>query len=87
MSGAWLGGANLSDAILWSTNLSGALLVQEPDNENGEGEYKVVTGLTQRQLDWAIADPGKPPNLNRVLDAETGEPLVWRGKPVNLDPV
>ena len=38
-----------------------------------------VVGLTQSQLDLAYAHPDKPPNLDGVLDAKTGQPLVWTG--------
>ena len=42
-----------------------------------------ATGLTQGQLDEARSDPNNPPFLEGVLDAETGEQLVWRGKPLD----
>ena len=41
-----------------------------------------ATGLTQAQLDTACANPKTPPMLEGLMDAETGEPLVWRGKPL-----
>lgn len=87
--GAKLRRANLSDAKLWGANLYGAILQNailsgadfcgiDADSQ----EYREpVRGLTQNQLDQARADPGNPPKLDGVLDAETGEPLVWRGKP------
>ena len=78
LAGAWLGGANLSGAHLWSTNLSRAFLVLKPDDEQGKGDNKVVTGLTQEQLDWAFVNPNHLPKLEGVLDAETGKPLVRR---------
>lgn len=37
-------------------------------------------------LDEARSDPQNPTNLNGVLDAETGEQLVWQGKPLDDDP-
>ena len=40
-----------------------------------------VKSLTQRQLDQACANPENPPKLSGLRDAETGEPLEWRGKP------
>ena len=69
LSGAWLAGANLSGADLTAANLSGARLYG-------------VQGVTQSQLDQATADSDNPPKLMEgVLDAETGEQLVWRGGP------
>ena len=70
LSGAYLFGANLSGVDFTGTNLSGARL----SLDNGSDS---VTGLTQSQLDSARADPDNPPNLEGVVDAETGKPLVW----------
>ena len=79
LSGAHLGGPNIppGDIVMIAfgpesagANLSGAYL----------GEVK---NLTQKQLDEARADPKKPPLLDGALDAETGLPLVWRGKPLD----
>ena len=79
MSDAKFRNADLSKAILRGANLSGADLcdadVHSPDNK------APVRGLTQAQLDEACADPDNPPKLDGALDAETGMPLVWRGKP------
>ena len=36
-----------------------------------------VMGLTQSQLDRAIADTARPPGLRGVQDAETAAPLLW----------
>lgn len=50
--------------------------------------FRVAQGLTQRQLDDALADPDNPPELDHVVDAATGEQLVWRGdapEPTVLD--
>lgn len=78
---ATLRGANLRDANLFCTDLTGADLsnldmsvVDFQSSTNGK------TTVTQAQLDMACADPDNPPNLKGVMDAETGEPLVWRGK-------
>ena len=82
LSGASLWNANLSGAKLSGANLSGANLSDIeflPDSDSGSPGP--VTGLTQAQLDEACADPDNPPKLDHVLDAETGKPLVWRGKP------
>ena len=77
LSLANLRGADLSDASLLGSDLSGADLY-------GAGPADVhspVIGLKQAQLDQASADPANPPKLGGVVrDAETGEPLVWRGK-------
>ena len=60
--------SNLTDAILMGANLTGADLSDSK-------------GLTQEQLDDdAFADETFPPKLPNVADAETGVPLVWRGK-------
>ena len=82
-------GVNLSVARLWYANLTGALLI-DADLSHAVLEYANLSGadlrgargLTQKQLDAAIANPDNPPQLDGVLDAETGEQLVWRGKPV-----
>ena len=80
LTDAVLSGANLSDATLSDTTLVGANLSGVIFSENGKIP---ATGLTQDQLDQACADPANPPKLDGVVDRETGEPLVWRGKPLN----
>ena len=70
LSGAYLLGTKLSGVDFDGTNLSGARLSSDNDE-------KPATGLNQSQLDLARADPGNPPYLNGVVDAETGKPLVW----------
>ena len=70
-------GANLSHANLIGTNLSGVKFIDQG--------RRPVKGLTQAQLDMAYADPANPPKLQGVVDAETGEPVVWRGKPIDSD--
>ena len=94
LSGARLRGANLSEADFWGANLCGTVL----RNANISGAdfcgvrarssaYRTPAhGLTQIQLDEARADTDNPPYLEGVLDAETGEQLVWRGKPVDDAP-
>ena len=87
LSGARLRRANLSEVKLWGANLSKAIL--RDANLSGADLYgidarsptynKPVCGLTQAQLDLAVADPHNPPKLEGVRDAETGEQLVWRG--------
>ena len=69
--------ADLTDALLIQTNLTRAVL----DCTNLTGASLLgVRGLTQVQLDQACADPTNPPSLDGD-DADTGEPLVWRGPP------
>ena len=51
------------------------------------GRQNPAKGLTQAQLDEARSDPDNPPDLEGVLDAETGEQLVWQGKPLDDDSV
>ena len=67
LSGAILQDADLSGARLWNANLSGAHLC-------------VYEGLTQEQIDQAVADSDKPPDLTGVVDAQTGKPLDWNPK-------
>ncbi len=75
-----LTGANLLDAklnhahLVWA-DLTGANL----DGANLSGaDLRACKGLTQEQLDRAVADKNKPPDLTGAVDAETGKPLVWR---------
>lgn len=95
LSGANLLGADLSGANLISADLSGANLINADlsranllwanvsDATFTEKNSRFdVRGLTQAQLDQAVAAPDNPPELEGVLDAETGEPLVWRGGPL-----
>ena len=65
-------GADLSGTLLHGANLSSAVF----SDRNKDTPCR----LTQAQLDEARADPDNPPKLDGVLDAETGEQLVWRGK-------
>ena len=90
LRGANLQGTNLSAALLWGSDLSGAILRNA--NLSGADLYGTtlhsascsmpVRGLTQAQLDAASAELQNPPLVKGVLDAETGEPLVWRRKPM-----
>ena len=68
-------GADLSGTLLHRANLSGAAF----SNRNRDTPCR----LTQAQLDSARAAPNDPPHLDGVLDAKTGKPLVWRGKPLD----
>ena len=85
LTGAIIGVSNLYGARLQNANLSGAIFGSGmapsfPDIDVSEVTY---TRLTQRQLDEARADPDNPPTIpDGMVDIETGEPLVWRGKPL-----
>ena len=63
-------GVRLNQANLTQANLTGTNL-------------KNCIGLTQEQIDEAVADSDNPPTLEGVIDANTGEPLVWRGAGVS----
>ena len=81
LTGAKLTGANLEDADLKSTrlidvNLEVALLIHT--NLSG-ADLEGCKGLTQKQLNEAVADSENPPKLEGVVDAKTGRPLVWCG--------
>ena len=77
LSGTDLSGAILSGVDFKGTNLSGAKF-------SYSGKY-LAMGLTQSQLDDARADPNNPPQLDGVVDADTGIPLVWRGRSLKDD--
>ena len=76
---AHLTSADLSNATLDLAKLYGAVL---DDANLTRARLRWVEGLTQAQIDQARADPENPPKLDGVVDAETGQPLVWRGKPI-----
>ena len=63
LSGAWLGEANLANADLFGACLSGAHL-------------KDCKGFTQEQINQTNVHNGKLPNLESVVDAKTGKPIV-----------
>ena len=75
--------ADLTAASLRDANLSGASFgkgtrVAASDPPVSE---TVITRVTQAQFDEARAEPDNPPKVDpAVVDAETGAPLVWRGK-------
>ena len=75
LSNAWLRKSDLSGASFWEANLTNANL--------SEANLSLAEGLTQSQLDKALAEPDNPPKLDGAIDYETGEQLVWRGKPLN----
>lgn len=76
LTNAKLQNANLTDADLMRANLSGADFVSG-------GVQSASCGLTQRQLDLACASPDRPPLIDGLVDAETAQPLVWRGQDCN----
>ena len=67
LGGVRLSGANLENANLFNANLTRAVV-------------RRCRGLTQEQIDRAVAQKDHPPNLTGTVDANTGEPLVWRGE-------
>ena len=71
LTGATLNNANISDARLGKGPMLGSWLTLQ--------DKSPTTRLTQAQLDSAVADPERPPQLNEVLDNQTGLPLVWQG--------
>ena len=79
LSHANLAGANLAGVNLIDDNLTGASFGR--DREDG-GRQIPSRNLTQAQLEEALSDPDNLPNLEGVLDVETGKQLVWRGKPL-----
>ena len=95
LSGAIVCGAHLSRARMLLANVSGADFTgnafssssPKPDPDPATALGSAAAGLTQAQLDSAIADPENPPKLEGVLDAETGEQLVWRGRALDAHPV
>lgn len=78
ISGARISGANLFKVNLAGTDISGTEFLSTLSESTFVQHSQ---GLTQTQLDEAHADPDNPPKLDGVLDTETGEQLVWRGKP------
>ena len=82
--GANLVGAVLNDAELIAGDLSDADLTGTDlsDSNLTGANLRGCKGLTQEQLDEAKVNNDNPPILYRTFDAETGEQLVWRGKPV-----
>lgn len=76
LSDAYLSGANLHSANLSNANLSNTSFSDDGDDP--------AMGLTQEQLDQAWAAPEYPPRLDGVLDANTGEPLIWSGRTAPL---
>ena len=90
LSQALLHGARLTNADFTEANLSGAyfaeatcdgLQLDGADVSAAQFSFLSATpaeGLTQSQLDRAIADTARPPELRGVRDAGTAAPLLWR---------
>ena len=71
---------DLSSAILKNADLSGADLTSAKLSGTEFSFYgeNPARGLTQSQLDNAWPQPDNSPNLEGVVDAETGRLLVWK---------
>ncbi len=66
-------GTDLSRTLLSGANLSGAVFSNNKDTR---------CILTQAQLDSAFAHSSHPPLIDGVLDVDTGEPLIWKDRPL-----
>ena len=78
LRGADLGFTLLSGADFSNANFADTLLDFAEFSSDGESP---ATGLTQAQIDIARAEMGQEPILQGVLDADTGQPLVWNSNP------
>ena len=76
LSGALIMGAKFHNAWLGDANLSG---MRPTDDETSLSPEEIPTGLTQDQLDEAVAYPDNPPILDGILDDETDKQLKWCG--------
>lgn len=92
LTNAHLYGVDLTDANLQRANLTGAQLMGANLSGTtfssqvwivGTGDAKAV-GLTQKQLDWALCEPGNPPLLHGLVEPNTEPPV--RLEPPQLDP-
>ena len=81
LTGVNLTRANLSLANLFLANLEGANLYRAnlEDANLTDADLSNCEGLIQKQIDQALAADGNPPNLTDAVDAETGDPMIWRG--------
>ena len=86
LKGAYLRGTNFENANLFRADLGGVRLsrvnLENANLLNANLTRAVVRrcgGLTQEQIDRAVAQQDHPPKLTGTVDANTGEPLVWRG--------
>ena len=72
LSYARLQGADFRHAELGAANLTGTVFL--------EGDL-AATGLTQKQIALAEADANKPPIIDGLPDADTGERIRWSARP------
>ena len=82
LTGAYLADANLNDAWLQEANLNGTDLTGASlkSTDLTGADLRNCKGITQDQIDQAAAREDIPPKLEGAVDANTGEPLVWRGR-------
>ena len=88
---ACLAGANLANANLAGANLEGADLT-DADLTGADLAYdhlfrerpSPARGLTQTQLDKAVADPGRPPRIEGITDPHHQRPTRLAPRPVSL---
>ena len=81
LSGAQICGVDLSEANLTAADLSGSLFgtTDRTDHSKSLSPIREFCGLTQSQLDSAIADLEHPPRIvDGTVAIDTAEPLVWR---------
>lgn len=77
LSGAFLFDANLTNVFLYGATLTEAWLTGA--NLTGASLNR-AKGLTQVQLNEAVADSEDPPDLRNAHDAETKDLLKWGGR-------
>ena len=68
--------AYLDGADFTNTDFSGAIVTGANFSIGGRNPAK---GLTQHQVGTMRAERGSEPELTGVVDAESGEPLIWNG--------
>ena len=78
LSNTYLYEANLTNATIDLTDFSFARL---DDANLSDATVSRSTGLSQRELDRAWAEPDKPPRVTACIDSETGERLEWHDNP------
>ena len=86
LEGTSLSGAIMTAANLGGTDLSGANLSRADLTEAdfSDADLRKCKGLTQEQIDQAVVQNGWPPNLEGVVDTNTGKPLVWSGRSLTV---